>query len=262
MKKASQSAAWAEALSARPLPWGGLRRAAGGRIEDLPGFGDGAWWVQDGAAALPAHILTAGLAQDPGTLTAFDLCAAPGGKTAQLAAAGFRVVAVDRSAKRLERLTANLTRLGLEAETHAAEAEKWQPSDQINQADLVLLDAPCSATGTIRRHPDVAHLKSAEDVAKLAAVQDRLLAAAAKLVRPGGRLVYTVCSLEAEEGPARAEAFLQQQTEFERLPLVAAELGGWTEGITANGDLRTLPSHLAGEGGLDGFYAARLVRIS
>jgi len=244
---------WAARLGAEVLPWGSLRRPFAGPIEALPGYDQGAWWVQDAAAALPARLL--------GPLagrTVIDLCAAPGGKTAELAAAGARVVAVERDPKRLARLAANLARLHLKAETVGADAAEWRPPAA---AEAVLLDAPCTATGTIRRRPDVAHLKSAADIARLSRVQDRLLAAAAAMLAPGGTLVYCVCSLEPEEGPERIAALLAGAPDLVRVPVTAAEIGGLAEAVSPAGDLRTLPCHLAARGGLDGFYAARLRRL-
>ncbi|MEX0814130.1 MAG: RsmB/NOP family class I SAM-dependent RNA methyltransferase, partial [Dongiaceae bacterium] len=213
---------------------------------------EGAWWVQDAAAALPARLLgpVAGL-------RVVDLCAAPGGKTAQLAAAGADVTAVDRSAARLERLAANLARLHLTARIVAADAAQWRPPAP---AEAVLLDAPCTATGTIRRHPDIPWLKTADDLAKLVPLQDRLLAAAVEMTAPGGVLVYCVCSLQPEEGPQRIAALLAAGAPVAPLPIDPAEIGGLAEAITGTGELRTLPCHLAGLGGLDGFYAARLRR--
>ena len=244
---------WARALSAVVLPTGTLRRPTGGRVEELPGYDQGAWWVQDAGAALPAKLLG-----DVAGRLVVDLCAAPGGKAAQLANAGARVVAVDRSENRLKRVKENLDRLGLAAELVAADALGWRPPAP---ADAVLLDAPCSATGTIRRHPDVARLKSPADVASLAETQDRLLAAAADMVGPGGLLVYCTCSLEPEEGPERVAKLLAGGAPFERAPLAAAELSGRAELISAAGDLRTLPCQLTAFGGVDGFYAARLRRL-
>ncbi|GAB4193392.1 MAG: transcription antitermination factor NusB [Thalassobaculales bacterium] len=243
--------AWAARLGAVVLPTGSLRRPLGGRIEDLPGYAEGEWWVQDAAATLPARLLGEVRGRD-----LIDLCAAPGGKTAQLAAAGARVIAVDRSEPRLARLQANLRRLGLPARAVAADAGTWQPPAP---ADAVLLDAPCSATGTLRRHPDVAHLKRPEDIGRLAALQARLLRNALAMLRPGGTLVYCVCSLEPEEGPGVVEAALAEGI-AQRLPVAAGEIGGLAECLTPAGDLRTLPCHLAAAGGLDGFYAARLRR--
>ena len=244
---------WAEALGAAILPTGGLRLPPGaGEVAKLAGYGEGAWWVQDAAAALPARLL--GAVQGARVL---DLCAAPGGKTAQLAAAGAQVTALDVSEVRLARLGANLARLGLEAETVTADARDWRPGEPF---EAVLLDAPCSATGTLRRHPDIAHLKGAKDLAGLTALQDRLLANAVHTVAPGGLLVYATCSLQPEEGPARIAALLAGGAPFERVPLEPQEIGGLKACITAEGDLRTLPCHLREAGGLDGFYACRLRR--
>ncbi len=244
---------WAERLSAELLPTGSLRRPPGGLVSALPGFDEGAWWVQDAAAALPARLLGPVAGQ-----RVADLCAAPGGKTAQLAAAGAAVTALDRSAKRLLRLTANLQRLGLAAELVTADAAAWQPTEPF---DAVLLDAPCSATGTLRRHPDAAWLKQPTDIAKLTAAQDRLLAAAAAMLRPGGLLIYCTCSLQPEEGPRRVDALVAAGAPFRRRPIEAGELGGLDELIGEAGDLRILPCHLAEKGGMDGFYAARLERL-
>ena len=242
---------WAERLGARLLPSGSLRLASGGgEVTRLAGFEAGTWWVQDAAAALPARLFGA-LAG----ARVIDLCAAPGGKTAQLAAAGARVTAVDVSAPRLRRLADNLQRLRLSAECVRADATEWRPSEP---ADAVLLDAPCSATGTLRRHPDIARLKRPAQLGVLTELQDRLLAAAVEMVRPGGLLVYTTCSLQPEEGPARIAALLASGAPFARAPLSATEIGGLEQAITAEGDLRTLPCHLAELGGLDGFYACRL----
>jgi len=243
---------WGEKLGATQLPTGTLRRAAGGAVASLPGYAEGAWWVQDAAAALPARLFG-----DVAGLAVVDLCAAPGGKTAQLADAGAFVTAVDRSSRRLDRLVANMKRLSLPVATVAADAVTWRPE---NPADAVLLDAPCSATGAIRRHPDVPHLKHPADVARLAVIQERLLRAAIDMLRPGGTLVYCTCSLEPEEGPERVEAVLRSGAPVERRPLSAAELGVPAEWLSPAGDLRTLPFHLAEYDGIDGFYAARLVR--
>ncbi|GGK40568.1 RsmB/NOP family class I SAM-dependent RNA methyltransferase [Salinarimonas ramus] len=243
---------WVDALEARLLPTGTLRVAARAPVPELPGYAEGAWWVQDAAAALPATLLGA----RPGMRIA-DLCAAPGGKTAQLAAAGADVLAVDRSAKRLERLSENLARLGLGAETRAVDALAL-PEDAL--FDAVLLDAPCSSTGTLRRHPDVAWTKDEGDVAKLAALQARLLDKAAAITKPGGVLVYCTCSLEPEEGEAQAAAFLARHQDFAREPIDPQEIGCASALLTADGDLRVLPHlGLAPEApGLDGFYATRL----
>ena len=246
---------WAERLRGRVLPTGTVRTLAQGAITLLPGFSEGAWWVQDAAAALPAHLLG-----DVAGLAVADLCAAPGGKTAQLALAGARVTAVDRSPARLARLRENLSRLALEAETAAADVLEWQAGP----FDAVLIDAPCSATGTIRRHPDVPWLKSEADMAPLIALQQKLLDRAADLLKPGGRLIYCVCSLEPEEGERQIAALLAREPRLARQAITAADVFGLGEFITADGDLRTLPYQLADPdphwGGLDGFYAARLLR--
>jgi 16S rRNA (cytosine967-C5)-methyltransferase len=245
--------AWAERLGASVLPGGTLRLPAGqGDVTRLPGYVEGAWWVQDAAAALPARLLG-----DITGKTVIDLCAAPGGKTAQLAAAGAEVIAVDRSTERLQRLQQNLHRLQLGAATVAADAAVWQPPAP---ADSVLLDAPCSSTGTLRRHPDIARLKDAAQIAGLIAAQDKLLANAVGMVKPGGLLVYAVCSLQPEEGAQRIDALLASDNRVERLPLQPGELPGLPDAITPAGDLRSLPCHLAAEGGMDGFYACRLRR--
>lgn len=243
---------WARELEARILPTGTLRRAAGGAITALPGYGEGAWWVQDAAAAIPARLFPplAGC-------RVIDLCAAPGGKTAQLAAAGAQVTAIDRSQRRLDRLVANLKRLNLAVEAVVDDAAVWKPAESV---DHVLLDAPCTATGAVRRHPDVLHLKTPDDVARLAVVQERLLLAATEMVRPGGTLIYCTCSLEAEEGPQQIERLLGKNVPFERVPIRAEEVGGHAEFITPAGELRTLPSYLPAEEGIDGFFVSRLIR--
>ncbi|GJD56877.1 RsmB/NOP family class I SAM-dependent RNA methyltransferase [Methylobacterium dankookense] len=246
---------WAPRLGAALLPTGSLRLPAEtAPVPTLDGFESGAWWVQDAAAALPARLLGA----RPGERVA-DLCAAPGGKTAQLAAAGAQVTAIDRSAPRLERLQRNLDRLGLAAEIVAGDVLTLDRPDEF---DAVLLDAPCSATGTIRRHPDVAWTKSPQDITRLTILQAKLLDKAASLVKPGGRLVYCTCSLEPQEGERQISDFLAAYPAFERVPVEPAEVGGLSDLIDANGDLRTLPCHLGGgtdaRGGLDGFFASRL----
>jgi 16S rRNA (cytosine967-C5)-methyltransferase len=243
---------WCETLMATQLPTGTLRRAGGGAVATLPGYAEGAWWVQDAAAALPVRLFG-----DVAGLSVVDLCAAPGGKTAQLADAGAFVTAVDRSSRRLERLVANLKRLSLPAAAVAGDAITWRPEEP---ADAILLDAPCTATGAIRRHPDVPHLKRPADVARLAVIQERLLRSAVEMLRPGGTLVYCTCSLEPEEGPQRIEALLRSGAPVERRPVAAEEIGTPAEWVTPDGDLRTLPFHLAEYDGVDGFYAARLVK--
>ena len=244
---------WGAALEGVLLPTGTLRRAAGGALATLPGYAEGAWWVQDAAAALPARLFG-----DVAGCDVIDLCAAPGGKTAQLATAGARVTAVDRSARRLERLVANLKRLDLAVEAVGADALSWRPP---RPAEAVLLDAPCSTTGAIRRHPDVPHLKSPEDVARLSMVQENLLLAAIDMLRPGGMLVYCTCSLESEEGPERIESLLHSGAPVVRIGIEADEIGAEPEWITPEGDLRTLPCHFHAYDGIDGFYCARLVKL-
>ncbi len=232
------------------LPTGSMRYPAGTRVSELAGYDQGAFWVQDAAAALPARLLDA----RPGERVA-DLCAAPGGKAAQLAATGASVLAVDRDARRLVRLRANLERLRLAAVVIEADATTWQPFAPM---DAVLLDAPCSATGTIRRHPDVPYLKRPRDVAASAAQQRGLIAAAAAMLRPGGRLVYAVCSLQPEEGPGAIPAALAAG--LRHSAFTAAELADLPEALTAEGCLRTHPGLWPQHGGMDGFFAARFVK--
>jgi 16S rRNA (cytosine967-C5)-methyltransferase len=248
----AEAAGLAEALEAQVLPGGSLRRAGRGRIEEWPGFAEGRWWVQDAAAAIPARLL----AIKPGE-TALDLCAAPGGKALQLAAAGAVVTAVDRSASRLRRLTEALARTGLGATLVTAAADTWADDRSF---DAVLLDAPCTASGTFRRNPDVLWTLRPGDVASQAEVQSRLLDAAARRVKPGGRLVYCVCSLETEEGEAQARGFLKRHGAFRTAPAAAGEGGAPEASVTSDGWLRILPQQIAG--GLDGFFAARFVRTA
>lgn len=245
-------ASLATLLDGQVLPTGSVRRAAGGRITELPGYADGNWWVQDAAAAIPARLLG-----DVAGEAVLDLCAAPGGKTAQLAAAGAKVTAVDRSAARMQRVTENLSRLQLSAECIVADVESWRPPTPVNR---ILLDAPCSATGTIRRHPDIAWRKTQAQIATLSALQDRLLDAAVEMLAPGGWLVFCTCSLQPEEGVSRIEALLARGAPVTRMPIQPNEVGGLSELISPDGDLRTLPCDLGDLGGMDGFFAARLMR--
>ena len=232
------------------LPTGSVRLPPGTRVAELPGFEEGHFWVQDAAAALPARLLAA----QPGELVA-DLCAAPGGKTAQLAATGARVIAVERDPRRLPRLRENLARLKLAPDIIEADARSWVPGAPL---DAILLDAPCSATGTIRRHPDVPHLKRAQDIATLTEAQDRLIAAAAGMLRSGGRLVYAVCSLQDDEGPARIAAALRHG--LVPSPFSAGEVAGIEGARTAAGTLRTTPAMWPDLGGMDGFFCARFLK--
>ena len=210
--------AWASRLDAEILPTGSLRRRTGGMVSELDGYGEGAWWVQDAAAALPARLFG-----DLAGRTVIDLCAAPGGKTAQLAAAGAQVTAVDISAERLRLISENLERLGLAADTVCADAGEFTPAAP---AEAVLLDAPCSSTGTIRRHPDIAWLKAPDDVAAAARLQARLLRAAVSMLAPGGTLVYAVCSLQPQEGPAQIDTLLAGAADIARAPVTGDELPG------------------------------------
>lgn len=250
----ADAAALAEATGAVKLPSGSLRLDRPVDPAALPGFAEGRFWVQDAAAALPARLLASRL---PAGAKVIDLCAAPGGKTLQLAAAGIAVTSLDRSQARLDRLRDNLARTGLAADIIAADALAWQPPVP---AAGVLLDAPCSATGTLRRRPDVAWSKSADDIRVLAELQGQLLAAAADMVAPAGTLVYCVCSLEREEGEDRIAAFLEARTDWARAAIAPDELPGLEAAVTADGDLRLLPVHLGHCGGNDGFFVARLVR--
>jgi 16S rRNA (cytosine967-C5)-methyltransferase len=244
--------AWADRLGAELLPTGSLRRRSAGQVEALPGFEEGTWWVQDAAAALPVLLMRELRGQRIG-----DFCAAPGGKTAQLCAAGATVTAVERSPKRVEFLAGNLARLGFAPEIVTADLLEWEgPAAPF---DAVLLDAPCTATGTIRRHPDIPWVKSPADVARLAEVQAKLLARALQLVRPGGLLVYAVCSLQPEEGEQRIEALLAAGG-VSRDPIRRNELRGLPAELDPHGQVRTLPCHMADLGGLDGFFIARLRR--
>ncbi len=255
----SDAAQWATRLHGETLPTGTVRTLLQGSVTMLPGFTEGHWWVQDAAAALPA-----GLFGDVAGKSIADLCAAPGGKTAQLAHAGARVTALDRSPGRMARLRDNLARLALEAETEVADAAEWQGGKSGESFDGILVDAPCSSTGTIRRHPDVAWLRQESDITALTSLQKRLLQKAVVLLKPGGTLVYCTCSLEPEEGEQAISALLATEPAMRRAPIEASEVAGLSEILTAEGDLRTLPCHLPHQdprlSGLDGFYAARLVK--
>ncbi len=240
----------ARELDGELLPGGTVRLRSAGPVSGLPGYGDGAWWVQDAAAALPVRLL----GPEPGMHVA-DLCAAPGGKTAQLAAAGARVTAIDRSEKRLDILRANLDRLGLKAEVICADATDWRPAEPV---DAVLVDAPCSSTGTIRRHPELPWIKTETQVEGATGIQRRLLDHALDIVRPGGRVVFATCSLEPAEGRDMVSAVLERH---EGLKFRAASPGAFglpPDATTPAGHLRTLPSHWADRGGMNGFFAAMI----
>ena len=247
---------WASQLGGRVLPTGSVRLLPKGRIEALPGYQEGDWWVQDAAASLPVRLL--GLVAG---MRVADLCAAPGGKTAQLVQAGASVAAVDSSETRLRVLSENLGRLGLDATAVVADAATWAPDERF---DAVLLDAPCSSTGTIRRHPDIPYLKSAKDIEALVPLQARLLDNAAALLKPGGTLVYSTCSLEPEEGEAQIANLLVRREDLRQDPLQPEGVFGQREWIEPSGCLRTFPYQLdlgtPEWSGMDGFFAARLLR--
>ena len=257
----SDTEQWATRLHGETLQTGTVRTLLQGSVTMLPGFTEGHWWVQDAAAALPARLFG-----DIKGKSVADLCAAPGGKTAQLALSGARVTALDRSPARMARLRDNLGRLALSAEAIVADAPEWPgPSQGSSEGfDAVLVDAPCTATGTIRRHPDVAWLRQEADIAALTALQQRLLQKAVTLLRPGGTLVYCTCSLEPEEGEQAIAQLLAGDSNLRRAPVASSEVAGLAEIITSEGDLRTLPCHLPHAdpklSGMDGFYAARLVK--
>ncbi|WP_292032180.1 MULTISPECIES: RsmB/NOP family class I SAM-dependent RNA methyltransferase [unclassified Brevundimonas] len=243
----------AQDVEGEVLPGGTVRTGKRGDVAAWPGFDAGDWWVQDAAAAVPARLLGA----RPGE-TVLDMCAAPGGKTLQLAAAGAEVTALDRSPARLKRLKQNFDRTGLPVEVVAVPAEDWEDERTF---DAVLLDAPCTATGTYRRNPEVLRATRPAEVAKLADVQHRLLDVAADKVKPGGRLVYCVCSLEREEGETQVIAFLRRNPAFRTVAAVPSEVGAPDEALTPEGWLRILPSQWAERGGVDGFFVAKLERI-
>ena len=246
---------WARRLGGIVLPTGSVRLSAHTPIAELEGYDNGGWWVQDASAALPARLLR----PQPGERIA-DLCAAPGGKTIQLALAGADVTALDRSAERMKRLAANLQRIGARADLQVGDALSFSAP----AFDAILLDAPCTATGTIRRNPDVAWTKRASHVQTMAAAQTKMLEQAIKLLRPGGRLIYSTCSLEPEEGEHQIAALLRRNPDIMRDPVAPEEIGGLAQCITAEGEVRTLPQHLPHEdprmAGLDGFFMARLRR--
>ncbi|MGH1456238.1 MAG: 16S rRNA (cytosine(967)-C(5))-methyltransferase RsmB [Alphaproteobacteria bacterium] len=254
VKDKSDRAYFGNALQATELSTGSLRRITRGNVKQLDGFDDGKWWVQDAAAAIPATLFG-----DISDQHVIDMCAAPGGKTLQLASMGANVTAIDRSAKRLKRVRENLTRMGLQDNVtiETADAAAWNPKEP---PTYILLDAPCSATGTIRRHPDNVYLKSPEDIARLCTIQERLLNHAANIIASGGTIIYCTCSLQKDEGEHQIDRFLEENPNFKRTPIIANEVGKYAELINENGDIRILPSMLSAQGGIDGFFISRLTK--
>ena len=248
---------WAATFKATQMGTGSLRVIKGGAVHEMPGFDEGTWWVQDAAAAIPAMLF--GDIKDKRVI---DLCAAPGGKTMQLAARGAKVTAVDRSAQRLKRLEENLARLRLteNVDVIAADATVWRPPGEA--PEFILLDAPCTATGTIRRHPDVAYLKTPRDLESLANVQALLLDNAFKMLAPGGTLIYCTCSLQKAEGEAQILRLFETHENAYKKPVTAEEVGGLSEAITPEGDMRILPFHQAALGGMDGFFVSRITKMA
>ncbi|MBR9824974.1 MAG: methyltransferase domain-containing protein [Alphaproteobacteria bacterium] len=240
---------WQSALEAERLPNNSLRLSKVGDVQSLPGFAEGAWWAQDAAATLPVQLLPVKVGDK-----VIDLCAAPGGKTLQLAARGAEVIAVDNSAGRLKRLRANLKRTNLNAEIVTADVRKWKPE---RQADHVLLDAPCSATGTLRRHPESSWIKSPDDISRFARLQRELARAASKMVHPGGSLIVCTCSLQREEGEDLARDIAKRDKTLEADPIKASELPGLEDALTPDGWVRTTPALWKESGGMDGFFIAR-----
>lgn len=259
----SDPAGWAEKLGGTLLPTGTIRLKKIGDVTALPGFDDGHWWAQDIAASLPVKVLAETLPL--GGARVLDMCAAPGGKTLQLAAMGANVTALDISEQRMERLYENLKRTQLSARSEVGDGRKWQrPKTETGESeaqyDAVLLDAPCSSTGTFRRHPDVLFNKAHTDIGKLASLQDKLMKAAAQHVAPGGHLIFCTCSLQPDEGEARIQQFLKNRTDFRLNPLLTESQLQDLNVVTQDGFVRSLPHYLASDGGMDGFFIARLIR--
>lgn len=256
LKHAKDADFWASLLAAEKLPTDSLRRKSGGHVGDLQGFDKGEWWIQDASSALPVKLLG-----DVGGKTVLDLCAAPGGKTMQLAAAGAQVLALDRSASRMTLLNDNLKRVGLQGKvtTVIEDGAGWAPKQAFTH---ILIDAPCTATGTLRRHPDLMHLKNEKDQAGLESIQTRLLENAARLLAVGGTLVYCTCSLQTGEGERQIERFLLDHRNFTRVPVLKEEIGNVDGIINGDGDVRVFPYALKEQGGMDGFFISRLQRLS
>jgi 16S rRNA (cytosine967-C5)-methyltransferase len=245
---------WSSAFKATQMTTGSLRLMKPGPVHELPGYDEGMWWVQDAAAAIPARLF--GYIKGK---TVLELCAAPGGKTLQLAAQGAHVIALDRSAQRLKKLEENIARMKLQdqVEVIAADATVWRPQEA---PEFILLDAPCTATGTIRRHPDVLHLKTPRDLEGLVNVQANILENAFNMLAPGGTLVYCTCSLQKVEGEAQILQLFEMHEDAYKKPIIPEELGGFAEAITEQGDLRILPYHQAALGGMDGFFISRITK--
>ncbi|MGE3713911.1 MAG: RsmB/NOP family class I SAM-dependent RNA methyltransferase, partial [Alphaproteobacteria bacterium] len=239
---------WAQKLGGHLLPTGTVRLEERAGVTTLEGFNEGAWWVQDAAASIPAQLL--GKVRDE---VVVDLCAAPGGKTAQLAAKGANVTAIDITESRMKTLKENLKRLRLKAECITADALKWVPQEA---PDCILLDAPCSATGTMRRHPDVAWNRTQDDVLRMAHTQYRLLNHALDILKPGGRLVYAVCSLQPEEGEGQITRLMENRKDVALMPIPPY----YANYATSHGGIRTLPCHMEDSGGMDGFYTVQLIK--
>ncbi|MBN8521999.1 MAG: RsmD family RNA methyltransferase [Alphaproteobacteria bacterium] len=254
LKNSKETALWLGALESSCLPSGSLRRTSGGSITDLPGYREGAWWVQDASSALPVKLLG-----DIAGLHVIDLCAAPGGKTLQLASAGAQVTALDVSTSRMKKLMHNLERMKLTDHVHTviADALSWQPK---TQADVVLLDAPCTATGTLRRHPDLLLFKTEKDLLQLSQLQGDLLDNAAPMVKPGGILVYCTCSLQRREGEDQITSFLTRHPDFIKVTPDISRIGHMETVLTDAHDIRVKPYHLATLGGMDGFFISLLKR--
>jgi 16S rRNA (cytosine967-C5)-methyltransferase len=252
LKDVAETGIWVERLNGASLMPGHVRVPRGSDVASLPGYAEGAWWVQDLAAAIPARLLGPGAGR-----SLLDLCAAPGGKTMQLAGAGWRVTAVDSVSSRLGLLADNMKRVGLVADTSAADVLRWVPDEQV---DAILLDAPCSATGIFRRHPDVLHRVRDADIAVLSEQQAVMVGRAADWLLPNGVMVYATCSAEPQEGEAVIEAFLKERSDFVLLPISGEELPAGLP-PRADGTLRILPGALGDVGGADSFFVARLRRL-
>lgn len=252
LKKPNEAADWADRLKGEVLPTGSIRLSGDYQVTGLPGYDQGSWWVQDAAATLPARILAA----KPGERVA-DLCAAPGGKTMQLAASGADVTAIDISASRLARLEENLDRTGLSANLVEADILDWAPSERF---DAILLDAPCSATGTIRRHPELPYIRTGKDLKALFVLQSMMIDRALELLKPGGRLLFATCSLLPEEGEEQAKAALARHSDIKIDKNTVSSLEIPSEWCSEEGGLRLRPDFLADRGGMDGFYATLFIR--